>query len=170
MTAKNSWFYFMFLLTPVGVLHEQCRTLGLSSMTDLSNKNIQRKGCEGAACGTYYQWQNLKWPQLLDSVGKLWGPQGCWKWMRDAGSKDGQTITGKSCPDAWQTVVAGHWHTFCQRAGSVHGVLPTAHLLELEPQSRFVYPGLLLPTDSFFTISNYCRSWRWALAWPKQWI
>lgn len=66
--------------------------------------------------------------------------------------------------------MAGHWHTFCRRAGSVHGVIPTAHLLKLEPQSRFVYPGLLLPTDSFFTISIYCQSWRWALAWPKQWI
>lgn len=78
--------------------------------------------------------------------------------MRDAGSEDAQVIIGKSCSDACQAAVAGCWHTLCQRTGSPRGVILTADLADLEPWSWFVYPGLLLPTDSFFTISNCC--WR----------
>lgn len=52
--------------------------------------------------------------------------------MKDVGSEDRQMITGKSCPDACQAAVAGYWHTSCQRAGNIHGVISTAHLPELE--------------------------------------
>ena len=101
---------------------------------------------------------------------KLWGPQDHWKWTRDARSEDGQMVSGKSCSDTCQSVVAGHWQTLCKRAGSVCGVIVTAPLADTGPQSWFMYRGLPLPTDSFFTISTYCQSQKWALVWPKQWM
>lgn len=171
MTAKSSWFYFMFFLTPVGVLREQCRTLGLRSMMDLSSENIWWKGCEGAGCGGECWWQDFEWPQLYYTVvGVSWGPWDSWRWMRDAEPESGRVISGKSYSGACHSVVAGCWCTLGQRAGRAHGVVPTARLADLKPQLWFMYPGLLFPTDSFFTISYYCRSWRWAFAWPRKWI
>lgn len=59
MTARSGWFYFMFLLTSVGVLCEQCRTSGPefsdSTLVEVAEERMWRSSLLSA-----HWWQGLE--------------------------------------------------------------------------------------------------------------